>query len=51
MIVFMLDLSKTDNAIEEWGNKKITVYFSNIWYFKIIFILLIKVIIIYIRFF
>ena len=46
----MLNLFKVDNTIKKYGGKRDIIYFNDVWYFKIIFMLLTKIIVVYIRF-
>ena len=50
MVALLLNLFEADGLIEIWSGKKIIIYPSGAWCFEIIFILLTKVVVIYIRF-
>ena len=50
-MALLLNLLKVDNIMEKLGNKWDIIYLNSLKYLKIIFILLIKLIAIYIRFF
>ena len=45
----VLCISKTDYATKKWGGKQDTVNFNGFWYLNIIFILLAKIITIYVE--
>ena len=51
MIVFILGLLIVDNTIKKWKSKQKIIYSNGLYNPKIIFILLKKVIAVYIRFF
>lgn len=50
MIAFVLGSIKVDCIIKKWNGKWNTIYLNSFWYLKMIFILLTKIIVIYIRF-
>ena len=49
-MIFILGSSKTNNVIKKYGSKWGITHSGGIWYLKIILILLIKVIIIYVKY-
>ena len=51
MTMLMLSLSEVDGAIKLWSGKQDVIYFDRAQYYKIILILLIKVITVYMKFF
>lgn len=51
MAALVLNLSEADDAMEEWGCKQDIIHPGDTWYFKVVLILVIKVITIYLKLF
>ena len=50
IVALLLDQSKIDGAMEKCCGKQSTIYFNGTWNLKIIFTLLRKVVVVYVRF-